>query len=372
MKSFASSAALTLWLCAAGVLAQSPIEAPDQPVPKSTSKSSEQTGAPIERRQPAGQIPTIRVQTRLINVPLNVADAHGAAVGGLTIDDFTVAENGHPQKIVVFERETSAPLSIVLAIDGSESVLRDENLERNAAKHFVKALMRPQDELDLMEFSDTVREIVSFTNDEKRIDEGLGALQRGDATALYDAIYLASERLGEAHTGPVVSKTKGGSKPAAPGTAASDPVGNPSGNPEDLRRRVIVLITDGGDTVKGSRYMQALEEAQRAGAMVYSLIIVPVYADAGRNTGGEHALIQMADDTGGKYYYVTEPKDLEPALRRVSDDLRTQYLLGYYAPTIDLERDDARLPRTITIKLKDPALAAKSELRYRKTYYETR
>ena len=346
---------------------QAPIEAPDQAAPKPAAQTPGQTGAPIERRVPGTQIPTIKVQTRLINVPLNVADQHGAPVAGLTVDDFTLAEDGKPQKIVVFERETSVPLSIVLAIDASESVLRDENLERNAAKHFIKALMRPQDQLDLMDFSDTVREIVSFTNDEKRIDAGLNELQRGDATALYDAIYLASERLGETHAGPVAAKgSRGGKTAASPGVGA---VVNLAGNPEDLQRRVIVLITDGGDTVKGSRYMQALEQAERAGAMVYSLIIVPVYADAGRNTGGEHALIQMADDTGGKYYYVTEPKDLEPALRRVSDDLRTQYLLGYYAPARDAEKDDLNGPRTITIKLKDGGLAAKSDLRYRKTYY---
>ena len=299
--------------------------------------------APVERRPPTPQqVPTIRVQTRLVNIPLNVADAKGAPVGGLTIDDFTLAEDGKPQKIAIFERSTTSPLSIVLAIDASESVLRDENLERNAAKHFVKALIRDQDEVDLMDFADTVREIVPFTNNLKRIDSGLSELQRGDATALYDAIYLASERLAETHSAP---------------TQATD-----------LRRRVIVLITDGGDTVKGSHYTQALEEAQRAGAMVYSLIIVPVYADAGRNTGGEHALIQMADDTGGKYYYVSDRKDLEPALRHVSDDLRTQYLLGYYAPPRPF-RDEAEGVHTVSIKLRDAAMDAKYDLRYRKSYF---
>jgi len=300
--------------------------------------------APIERR-PSQGVPTIKVQTRLVNIPLNVADAHGAPVGDLTVDDFTLAEDGKPQKIAIFERSTTSPLSIVLAIDASESVLRDENLERNAAKHFVKALIREQDEVDLMDFSDTVREIVPFTNNLRRIDAGLSEIQRGDATALYDAIYLASQRLGETH-----------SAPAAPAQAA------------DLRRRVIVLITDGNDTVRGSHYTQAIEEAERAGAMVYSLIIVPVYADAGRNTAGEHALIQMADDTGGKYYYVSDPKDLEPALRHVSDDLRTQYLLAYYAPPRDTRRDDAAL-RTVSIKLKDPALSERYDLRYRKSYF---
>ncbi len=295
--------------------------------------------APVERKPPPT---TLTVQSHLVGVPVNVMDAHGAPIPGLTVDDFTLAEDGQSQKIAIFERDTSTPLSIVLAIDASESVLRDENLERSAAKHFVKALVRPQDELDLMEFSDTVREIVSFTNDPRRIDAGLSNLERGDATALYDAIYLASQRLGETH---------------------------PGGSP--TRRRVIVLITDGGDTVKkGSRYTQALEQAQRAGALVYSLIIVPVWADAGRDTGGEHALIQMANDTGGKYYYVTEPRDLEPALSRVSDDLRTQYLLGYYAPErTRLEGDRDPSLRAITVHLKDPALDEKYDLRYRHAYY---
>jgi Ca-activated chloride channel family protein len=312
--------------------------------------------APVERRPP---MQTLKVQTRLVNIPLNVEDGHGAPIAGLTAEDFSLAEDGKPQKIALFERSTTTPLSIVLAIDASESVLRDENLERSAAKHFIKALLREQDELDLMDFSDTVREIVPFTNDQKRIDAGLGNLQRGDATALYDAIYLASQRLGDAHT-EVLAKKKGGRATRSPDDA----------DPAAIRRRVIVLITDGTDTVKGSRYTQAMEQAQRAGAMVYSLIIVPVYADAGRNTGGEHALIQMADDTGGKYYYVSDPRDLEPALRRVSDDLRTQYLLGYYAPPRDEERDaDVKL-HAVSVKLKDAGMAEKSELRYRKTYFD--
>ncbi len=289
--------------------------------------------APIERRAP-GEVPTIRVETRLVNVAVNVVDAKGTPVAGLGRDDFEILEDGKPQKIAIFEKESLAPLSIVLAIDASESVLRNERLERDAAKHFVRALLRDQDELDLMDFSDTVREIVPFTNEKKKIEAGLSELKHGQETALYDAIYLGSQRL---------AGTKG----------------------DEGRRRVLVLITDGGDTAHGSRYTQALEQAQRAGAMVYSLIIVPVYADAGRNTGGEHALIQMADDTGGKYYYVVEPKDLVPAFAKVSDDLRTQYVLGYYAP--QLEKDGAY--RTIKIRMKDGALQGKYSLRYRTGYY---
>jgi Ca-activated chloride channel family protein len=294
--------------------------------------------APVERRAPQSNsdvpVPTIKVETRLVNVALNVADEKGAPVSGLEKDDFEILEDGKLQKIAVFEKESSTPLSIVLAIDASESVLHDERLEKDAARKFVRALLRDQDELDLMDFADTVREIVPFTNQKKRIEEGLNELQRGDATALYDAIYLGSQRLG---------------------TTRAD----------NGRRRVLVLITDGGDTVKGSHYMQALEQAQRAGAMVYSIIIVPIYADAGRNTGGEHALIQMASDTGGKYYYVVDKTDLEPAFAKVSDDLRTQYVLGYYAPP----RGGDTSFRTIRVRMKDSALRDKYQLRYRTGYY---
>ena len=280
------------------------------------------------------KVPTIKVQTRLVNVALNVVDATGAPVGGLGRDDFEILEDGKVQKLSYFEKESSTPLSVVLAIDASESVLRDERLEKNAARHFVRALLRDQDELDLMDFADTVREIVPFTNQKKTIEIGLNNLQRGDSTALYDAIYLASDRLSS--------------------TSAADG-----------RRRVMLLITDGEDTAKGSRYGQALEEAQRAGAMVFSISIVPVEADAGRNTGGEHALIQMASDTGGKYYYVQEPKDLETAFAKVSDDLRTQYVLGYFAP----QRGTDASFRRITVRMKDDGLRGKYQLRHRSGYY---
>jgi Ca-activated chloride channel family protein len=292
--------------------------------------------APIERREPT--IPTITVETRLVPVALNVVDDKGVPVPGLTVDDFELAEDGKPQKIAVFDRESTTPLSIVLAIDASESIFSDQRLEHEAAKKFVKSVLRPQDEVDLMDFADNVREIVPFTNDARRIDSGLGEIGHGEATAMYDAIYLASERLRDTHTA-------------------------------DGRRRIIVMITDGENTTHHGSYTSSLEQAQRAGAMIYALIIVPIAADAGRNTGGEHALIQMANDTGGKYYYVEDKQDLAPAFEHVSDDLRTQYTLGYYAPQIG---GDQKGFRRIQIRLKDPVLRAKYALRYRTGYFGSR
>jgi Ca-activated chloride channel family protein len=302
------------------------------PLTKTAAGSqTSQSPQPVNRD---GPVSTIRVQTRLVNVALNVVDAHGAPAGGFEKKDFQLFEDGKPQTIAVFEREATSPLSIVLAIDSSETVMTSDRLEREAAKHFVRAILRPQDEIDLMDFADTVREIVPFTNEARRVEEGLNRLEQGDETALYNAIYLASQRL-------ATTREEAG------------------------RRRVLVVISDGGDSVSGEKYEQAVEQAQRAGAMIYAIIIVPIAADAGRNTGGEHALIQMTEDTGGKYYYVEDPSDLEPAFRHVSEDLRTQYLLGYYAP----HGPGLSAFRRIKVTLADGAKGDGDSLRYRTGYF---
>jgi Ca-activated chloride channel family protein len=301
--------------------------------------AQQQKPAPVERQDLADQTSdTLHVESRLVSVALNVVDEHGAPVPGLTAADFELSEDKRPQRIAIFDKESTTPLEIVLAIDSSESVFSDDRLERDAAKTFVKSLLRPQDSIDLMAFSDNVEEVVSFTHDPRAIENGLGRIQHGDATALYDAVYLASQRLAE--------------ESSANGA-----------------RRVVVLITDGENTTRHGSYDAAIEQAERAGAMIYSLIIVPVEADAGRNTGGEHALIQMANDTGGKYYYVSDKHDLAPAFEHVSDDLRTQYTVGYYAPQRGVDFSGLR---HIHLQLKDPALRARYALRYRTAYYANR
>jgi Ca-activated chloride channel family protein len=265
----------------------------------------------------AQNIPPIRVDVHLVNVFVNVTDANGSPVGGLTKDDFTIAEDGHPQKIAVFEKQADMPLSIVLAIDTSGSVNKDLVIEKHAAHNFVHSLLRAQDTLDLIEFSDDVREVVPFTNKLSRIDSGIEGLRTGPATALYDAVYLSAQNLA-----------------SRPG------------------RKVLVLISDGGNTVKGVDYADALEQAVRSETMVYSIIDVPIEADAGRDTGGEHAMITLSQETGGKYFYA-DAAHLSDAFQKVSDDLRTQYLLAYYP---EHRRTDSDF-HTITVTVKQPANA---------------
>ncbi len=239
--------------------------------------------------------PTYRVNVRLVNVFTTVTDSHGAPVPDLTKDDFRVLEDGVPQEIRIFEKESAMPLSIALAIDTSESTRRDIALEMSSAKKFVRSILRPVDHLSLFQVSEDVTQLTRFSSDEKAIEHGIDHLTAGAGTSLYDAIFLCSDAL-------------------------LDRDG----------RKVLVLITDGGDTTSKTDYNNALRRAQQAEAIVYSIIIVPVAADAGRNTGGEHALIQISKDTGGKYYYAESLTQLDEAFRKVSEELRTQYLLAYY------------------------------------------
>lgn len=283
----------------------------------------------------AQQAPPIRVNVRLVNVFVNVTDANGAPVPGLTQQDFALCEEGRAQKISYFERDTDMPLSIVLAIDTSGSTRKDLPLEKTAARDFVHSLLRPVDRLDLMDFNSYVREVVAFTDNVHRIDAGLDDLDVGPATALYNAIYLASQSLAPRHG-----------------------------------RKVLVLISDGGNSKKGVDYAEALEEARRAEVMVYSIIDLPILADAGRDTDGEHAMITMSEDTGGKYYYANEG-NLNQAFSKVSEDLRTQYLLGYYP---DSKARNSEVPgsqfKRISVTLTHPTEAnGPYEVQNRSGYY---
>ena len=239
--------------------------------------------------------PTFRVNVRLVNVFTTVTNSHGAPVANLTKDDFRILEDGKPQNISVFDKESELPLSIVLEVDTSPSTERDFKLEVVSAKKFARSIIRPVDRLTLFQVTENVDQLVGFTSDLKRIEHGIDALRVGPGTSIYDAIYLGSDTL-------------------------IDRQG----------RKVLVLITDGGDTTSHTDYANALRRAQQAEALVYSIIVVPVEADAGRNLAGEHALIQISKDTGGKYYYASGIGELDSAFRQIGEELRTQYLLAYY------------------------------------------
>jgi Ca-activated chloride channel homolog len=273
---------------------------------------------------------TIKVDVKLVNVFVTVTDARGAPVANLQKENFLLKEDGKEQTIAIFSRESALPLSIVLSVDTSLSTRKDLPLELISARKFAHAIVRPQDGLAVYKFSETVSQMVPFTSDLKKIDEGIERERNGSATALYDAVFLGSHAL---------SRRQG--------------------------RKVMVVITDGGDTMSQVDYKEALRAAQEAEAIIYSIIIVPIEADAGRDTGGEHALVQISSDTGGKYYYAKSLAQLDDAFRQIGDELRTQYLLAYY-PSQHYSNSDFRQLR---VDLTNPPAGGPYQSHYRAGYY---
>src|SRR5271169_393295 len=276
---------------------------------------------------------TLKVDVKLVNVYVTVTDPHGAPMAGLKKENFVVQEDGREQTISVFDKESALPLSIALAIDTSLSTRHDLPLEQASAKRFARAIVRPVDALSVFGFSETVSQATSYTADQKRIDEGIDHIRLGAATALFDAVYVVSRSL---------DRRQG--------------------------RKVIVLITDGGDTISRVDYKEAARAAEEAEALVYSIIVVPIENSAGRETGGEHALIQLSADTGGKYYYATSMAQLDDAFRQISDELRTQYLLAYY-PSQRLSNSQFR---RIQVAILGPVEASSYRVRHRAGYYTTK
>ena len=295
---------------------------PSKPAPSAAPPASQSQPQPTTR---------LKVDVKLVNVFVTVTDDHGSPVGGLTKDNFVLEEDGQEQKIAVFDRESELPLSIALAIDTSLSTRHDLPLEQASAKRFANDILRPVDGLCVFAFSEVVNQVTpGYTSELKRVDEAIDHIHVGAATALYDAIYLSSRSL---------DNRKG--------------------------RKVIVLITDGGDTVSKIDYKEAVRAAQEAEALVYSIIIVPIENSAGRETGGEHALIQLSEDTGGKYYYANSIAQLDEAFRKISDELRTQYLLAYYPS----QRTSFSDFRRIHVKVVGTSEASSYQVRHRAGYY---
>jgi len=284
-----------------------------------------------QNQHPSEPSTTLKVDVNLVNVFVTVTDQHGAPIGGLTKENFVLKEDDHEQQIKVFDKESALPLSIALAIDTSLSTRHDLPLEQASAKRFAHEILRPIDGLSVYTFSEIVKQVTQgYTADLKRIDESIDHIHLGAATALFDAIYEASRSL---------DRRKG--------------------------RKVIVLITDGGDTISSVDYKEALRAAEEAEAIVYSIIIVPIESSAGRETGGEHALIQVSEDTGGKYYYATSVSQLDEAFHKISDELRTQYLLAYYPS----QRNSFSEFRKIEVKVAGVEGAQDYRVRHRAGYY---
>jgi VWFA-related protein len=256
--------------------------------------------------------PVIKVDVDLVSVLANVRAKNGALVGGLTKDDFRIFEDGKQQEIKYFTRETDLPLTIGLLVDVSGSQERLIEVERRAAEAFFKSVLRPKDLAFLISFGHEAELLQDATSSIKLLRDGLSQLKLNTA-------------VGGLHPGPVPTANSGAGTILwdAVYLAAEDRLKGEAG------RKVIVVITDGVDTGSQKSRTQAIEAAQKADAIVYSIY----YADfAMGGGGGQGDLRRMSDDTGGRVFDIDRRTTLEDAFHQIQEEMRSQYSISY-SPT---------------------------------------
>lgn len=266
------------------------------------------------------QLPTIRVDVQLVRAVATVKNPSGNLVGALTKDQFRLWDSAVQQEISVFERSTELPLSVAVLIDASGSTAKDLPLEVASVKRFTRALFaegNTKDAASVYAFNYETRQLVGFTRRQGRIDNALKKLKGEAGTSVYDAIHFASNDL---------DNRKG--------------------------RKVIVVVTDGGDTTSAYQFRHALQAAQRADVVIYPIVIQPIKNNVGRNIGGENALTSLAFQTGGRTLAATLGKDLDRAFTEILGDLRTQYLFAWYPKNIPQSNSPFH---QIRIEIIDPA-----------------
>lgn len=292
------------------------------------------------------ELPSIKVDVDLVNVLASVRDKKGMLIPTLEKTDFTVLEDGKPQEIKYFTKETDLPLTIGLLIDVSRSQENLIGIEQNAASQFFSQVLRKKDEAFLISFGEESELLQDYTGSSRLLQEGLKGLR-------------VSSGVGGLGPGPV--PTAGGPR----GTVLYDAVYLAAS--EKLRtevgRKVIVVITDGVD--EGSRLTinQAVEAAQKADAVVYSIDYQDprFYGPFGGGGGGEMALRKMSDETGGHVYKVDRRTTLEQVFKELQDEMRSQYSIAY---TPSNDRKDGSY-RKLDIKLANKDYKAQA----RKGYY---
>lgn len=284
-----------------------------------TSPSSDDAGSSSQRGK-------IRVSVNLVNVLTSVLDEHNRPAPDLPREAFQIFEEGVEQKVEVFESETQQPLDLALMIDASLSAHKEIAFEQDAAAHFIKQVLRTGDRLAVFAIAEDVTQLAGFSDNVVTLQAAVHKMPAGAGTSIYDAILLASRSL----------ERRG-----------------------DDRRRVIILVTDAGETTSYADFDAARKAAVRSGSLLYTIVIRPVKNESGRNTAGEHALETITDTMGGAMFYPDAVQELDAIFDRINKELRTQYRLGYY-PT---PRGPANTYRNIEVKV-----AGNYQVRHRKTY----
>src|SRR5262245_1051694 len=283
---------------------------------------------------------TIRINSDLVNVVVTVGGKPSNSQLDLKREEFEILEDGAPQEIANFSRDADQPLKLVMIFDTALSVAHRLSLDRRAAARFFERIVRPQDRAAVFSVSTDIVVLQDFTNKSPLLIEATRQLRAQGATSLYDGIFLASDYL----------KKAGG-------------------------RRVIVIVSDGGDTTSNKGLLEALAQAQKSDAVIFAIFTGnPRPSQNLRDLAAERALETLTGETGGEVLRPKLPagwqpgeetddmslKELDRTFTSLAEQLRTQYVLGFFSTN---EKRDGSF-RKLTVRIKKPDYTARARTGY--------
>ena len=263
--------------------------------------------APESRQRatrPGSEGAPIRAEVTRVNMLFTVTDKKGRFVTDLNKDDFQVFENKKPQKILEFTSETDLPLRLAILIDTSNSIRDRFRFQQEAATNFINSVMRKQDKAIVVSFDTAAELVADLTNDTNKLENAVRDLRPGGGTALYDAIYFAcKDKL--MHDQPMYKF-----------------------------RRAMVILSDGEDNESRYSRDQALEMAQRADTVIYTISTNISHIE----TEGDKVMRYFAEQTGGVSFFPFQAKDLNQSFENIANELRHQYNLFYRPEPLEERR----------------------------------
>jgi len=296
-------------------------------------------------QEPPEPSATLRVEVPVVNIYCTVKERSGRLVTDLTAEDFEIREDGKPQEIRYFARETDRPITLALLVDTSISQQGVLPIEKETASAFLRQVMRPIDLALLITFDVNVDLLQDFTQEVERLERALGRARintavalgpfpqsgRTRGTLLYDSVYLVTKQ-----------KLAG-----------------------EVGRKAVILLTDGVDAGSDKKERDALEAAQRSDTIIYSIGIADpgFYSGGGYFYSGEGTLKKLSEETGGRAYFPSKPEKLQEAFDQITQELRSQYSIGY-APT-----NRARDGRFRKIEMKVKSKGRDLRVQARRGYY---
>jgi Ca-activated chloride channel homolog len=279
----------------------------------------------------APQQSTFHSRTELVLLPVTARDTSGRVVKDLVAADFRVFENGRPQRVSVFSGDR-VPTALSLLLDTSASMEPNLQSAQVAAAGIVERL-RHEDLAQVIAFNNTVDIRQDFTPEHALLRSAISSTRPDGATALYNAVYVALRNLQRV-------------RPSAEG---------------ELRREAIIVLSDGDDTSSVVAFDDVLDAARRSQTLIYTIALQPIGDPTRiRSRDGMYVLRQLADQTGGRSYTVTNIRQLDGVYGEIYDAIAASYMLGY-VPATDAP---GGAWRTISVAVDRPGVVARTRAGY--------